>query len=243
MTKSWLRYFNLSDPYERKARFIPAVLSVLPLFPIAGAFGISFLGPLNFLLAGVGLAAVLAVLASHIASAFGNRLQERMWPDWPHDSPTNRFLQPDDESISKQQKLRWYQAIKELLNLDIAQAVEEGDNNEVRAVINDAVRELRNRLWKSPVGERVNLHNNDYGFARNFTGFRCVWLSLALVSLVGCWVKYGWHGGSIFWAIVSTAIAIGTLVLAYILPNYVRQKANHYAESFFAAVVKLRDME
>ena len=164
-------------------------------------------------------------------------------PTGPHDSPTNRFLHPDDKSISKQQKLRWYQAIKELLNLDIAQAVEEGDNNEVRAVINDAVRELRNRLWKSPVAERVNLHNNDYGFARNFTGFQGIWLSLALVSLVGCWINYGRYDGSIFWAIVSTAIAVGTLVLAYILPNYVRQKANHYAESFFAAVVKLRNIE
>ena len=239
MKKPWLHYVNLSDPYERKTRFIPAALSLLPLFPVASAFGVPFLGSAKFLLSGVGLAAILAVLASHLASAFGNRLQERMWPDWPHDAPTNRWLHPDDKSISRQQKQLWYQAIKELLSLDIAQAVETGDDNEVRAVINDAVRELRNRLWKSPVAERVSLHNNDYGFARNFTGFRYVWLSLALVSFVGCWINYGWHNGSIFWAIVSTVIAMGTMVLAFILPNYVRQKANHYAESFFAAVVKL----
>ena len=243
MKKRWLHYVNLSDAYERKARFIPAMLSVVPLFPVTSAFGVSFLGPVKFLLSGVGLAAVLAVLASHLASAFGNRLQTRMWPDWPHDAPTNRWLHPDDMSVSRQQKRLWYQAIKELLGLDIAQAVEAGDDNEVRAVINDAVGELRNRLWKSPVAERVRLHNNDYGFARNFTGFRSVWLSLAVVSLVGCWFSYGWYDGPIFWAIVSTAIAIGTLVMAYILPNYVRQKAKHYGESFFAAVVKLSTLK
>ena len=239
MKKPWLSYVSLSDPYERKTRFIPVVLSVLPLFPVASAFGVPFLGPLRLLLSGVGFAAVLAALASHVASAFGNRLQARMWPDWPHDAPTNRWLHPDDKSVSWQQKHRWYQAINDLLGLDIAQAIETGDDNEVRAVINDAVRELRNRLWKSPVAERVRLHNNDYGFARNFTGFRYVWLSFALISFVGCWISYCWYDGSIFWAIVSTVIVIGTMVLASILPNYVRQKADHYAESFFAAIVKL----
>ena len=33
VVKKWRSYANLSDHYDRKARFLPAVLSVLPLLP------------------------------------------------------------------------------------------------------------------------------------------------------------------------------------------------------------------
>jgi hypothetical protein len=41
--------------------------------------------------------------------------------------------------------------------------------------------------------------------------------------------------------IVSSVVAVGALVLATLLPAYVRKKAHYYAESFFAAVVALSD--
>ena len=239
MNKGWLNYLNLSDQYERKARFIPAALSVLPLWTVAVAFGIPILGIVKLLVSYVVFSTLLAVFASHLASAFGNRLQLKMWPDWPHDAPTNRWLHPDDNSTSDQQKNRWYQVIKDLVGLDIAQAVETGNKHEIRTVINDAVSELRSRLWKSPVGERVRLHNSDYGFARNLTGLRCVWITFAMASLVGCWVSNVWQNGSSLLAFTSTLIAVGTIILGRILPKYTRQKADRYAESFFAAVVDL----
>jgi hypothetical protein len=239
MTKSWLSYVNLSDHYERKARFLPAVLSVLPLLPLSAAFGGPLLEWVKLLGAGVGLAAVVAVAVSHVASACGNRLQDKLWPDWPHDAPTNRWLHPDEKSISVQQKQRWYEVIKDLLQLDIAYAVEAADPEELRAVINDAVQGLRNRLWKAPEAERVRLHNIDYGFARNLAGLSPVWITFALTSLAGCWVAYVWYGGAILWGIVSTIVALGSFALAGVLPRYVRRKAHYYAESFFAAVVAL----
>ncbi len=42
------------------------------------------------------------------------------------------------------------------------------------------------------------------------------------------------------WTIASTILAIGAYPLAfYVLPNYVRQKAEHYADSFFGALITL----
>src|SRR3954471_9085800 len=111
MTKGWLRYVNLSDPYERKARFLPAALSLLPLVPLSASMGAPFLDWMKILVGGVGLGAIVAVALSHAASACGNRLQESLWPAWPHDSPTNLWLRPDTRSVSSQQKTRWYQAI------------------------------------------------------------------------------------------------------------------------------------
>jgi hypothetical protein len=239
MNKSWLNYFNLSDHYERKARFLPAVLSLLPLLPVATTFGVPLLEWGKLLIAGVGLGAVVAVALSHVASACGNRLQEKLWPDWPHDSPTNRWLHPDEKSISVQQKQRWYQTIMNLVQIDIQKAVDAGDPDELKATINDAVKALRTRMWKTPEAERVQLHNVDYGFARNITGLRPVWMTFTLINLVGCWYAYIWNTGAIIWALVSTAISLGSLAMVILLPAYVRKRAHYYAESFFGAVVAL----
>jgi len=241
MNRSWLNYFNLSDHYERKARFLPAVLSVLPLLPMATTFGAPLLEWVKLLIAGAGLGAVVAVAVSHVASAFGNRLQDKLWPDWPHDAPTNRWLHPDEKLVSVQQKQRWYQATKRLVQIDIKKAVDAGEPDELKATINDAVKGLRSRIWKTPEAERAQLHNVDYGFARNLAGLRPVWITFALSSLVGCWYAHFWHNGAIPWAIVSSVVAVGALVLAALLPAYVHKKAHYYAESFFAAVVALSD--
>ncbi len=239
MNNSWLNYFNLSDHYERKARFLPAVLSVLPLLPVATTFGVPLLEWGKLLIAGVGLGAIVAVALSHVASAFVNRLQDILWPDWPHDAPTNRWLHPDEKSVSIQQKQQWYQAIMSLVQIDIQKAVDAEEPDGLKATINDAVKALRNRIWKTPEAERVQLHNVDYGFARNITGLRPVWMTFALSSLVGCWYAYIWDSGAILWAIVSTILAVGALAMATVLPAYVRKKAHYYAESFFGAVVAL----
>jgi len=241
MNKSWLNFVNLSDHFERKARFLPAVCSFLPLLPVGTTFGTPILEWGELLIAGVGIGAVMAVALSHFASAFGNRLQAKLWPDWPHDAPTNKWLHPDEKSVSMQQKQRWYQAIKNLVQIDIQKAVAAGEPDELKATINDSVKALRSYIWKKPEAERTQLHNIDYNYARNLTGLRSVWTTFALGSLIGCWYAYIWNNGSILWAIVSTVIAIGALVLATLLPSYVRKKAHYYAESFFAAVVTLSD--
>lgn len=241
MNKSWLNYVNLSDNYERKARFLPAVLSVLPLLPVAITFGAPLFEWVKLLIAGAGLGAVVAVAFSHVASAFGNRLQDKLWPDWPHDAPTNRWLHPDEKSVSVQQKQRWYQSIKSLVQIDIKKAVDAGEPDELKATINDAVKGLRGCIWKTPEAERAQLHNVDYGFARNLAGLQPVWASFAFINLAGCWYANIWHNGAILWAIVSSVVAVWALVLAALLPAYVRKKAHYYAESFFAAVVTLSD--
>ena len=241
MNKSWLNYVNLSDNYERKARFLPAVLSVLPLLPVAITFGAPLFEWVKLLIAGAGLGAVVAVAFSHVASAFGNRLQDKLWPDWPHDAPTNRWLHPDEKSVSVQQKQRWYQSIKSLVQIDIKKAVDAGEPDELKATINDAVKGLRGCIWNTPEAERAQLHNVDYGFARNLAGLQPVWASFAFINLAGCWYANIWHNGAILWAIVSSVVAVWALVLAALLPAYVRKKAHYYAESFFAAVVTLSD--
>jgi len=236
--KTWLNYFNLSDHYERKARFLPGLLSVMVLMPVSAAFDWPLSNWLNLLLVGVGSAAAVSVGLSHLASAAGNRFQEKLWPRWPHDAPTHLWLHPDDTSRSKQQKDVWYSAIKRLTNLDIPASFNHG-SNEIDSVINDAVSTLRYRLRNSEHADRLAIHNTDYGFARNFTGLRSIWLSFSVLSCGGCWYSYFFENGQLLWSIVASLIMTLSFVFAFwVLPKYVLQKARHYAESFFGALVE-----
>jgi len=240
MSGKWLSYVSLSDDYERKARFMPGLLSILPLLTLWAAYGGAWEQWLVCVLSGIGLGAVIAVLLSHIASAFGNRLQSRLWPDWPHDAPTNRWLHPQDKEVSAQQQSLWYHAIKALTGLDIESAVKQGNAEETKAVINDAVKALRTLFWKTPEAERVRLHNADYGFARNLTGLRPVWVLLATASALSCWAGYHLYDYPLVWCLVSTCIAVAAVPTGYwILPGYVRKKDHYYAESFFGALTVL----
>jgi hypothetical protein len=236
---SVLGFLNLSDSYERKARFLPGLLSAAFLLPLAAAAGVPLENWLMGLSVGAGLSAALAVGVSHLASAMGNKLQEKLWPRWPHDCPTNQWLHPNDTTRSNQQKQNWYAAIKRLTNLDIPAAAASGES-ELEAVINDAVSALRARLWKTRHSERVSIHNADYGFARNFAGLYPIWLAFAGLSCAGCWTVFASFAGLLVWCVIATGLLIASVPLAFVvLPPYVRQRATHYAESFFAAVIAL----
>lgn len=235
--KTWLSYTNLSDGYERKARFAPALLTVLFLTPLSLAFSGPLGGWVNVLVTGVGAGAVVAVGLSHVASAAGNRLQRRLWPHWPFDSPTNRWLHPDDRSRSKQQRDQWYDEVRQLTGLDIAALISEGDDgSEFERIINDAVSKIRYLLRNSEHGDRLRLHNADYGFARNLTGLCPVWLTFALMSIVGSWTSVWFVAGEVAIAVAASILFIGAILIAIILPSYVRIRADSYAESFFGAM-------
>ena len=103
----FLSFLNLTDAYERRARFMPAALTLLILVPTAIVLGIPLVGWMTTLLAGVGIGAVFAFGMSQISSAVGNWYQRSLYPDWPHDSPTNLRLMQDSKLASSQQRSIW----------------------------------------------------------------------------------------------------------------------------------------
>jgi len=240
MSKSIFSYLNLSDRYERKARLLPAVLTLLLLAPPLIVLELTVSNWVGTLLGGGGVSAVMAVALSHLSSAFGNRYQQYLWPLWPHDSPTNIWLSPDNSFRSAQQKKIWYGAIHRLTGLNIEEAIKAGDHEELKAVINDAVTSIRNQLWSLDIAVRLQINNEDYGFARNLAGLRWVWVVFSTISATSCWVLFYMSRGELIWAIISSIFLIISIILGFfVLPEYVKQKALHYAESFFAAMIEL----
>ena len=176
---------------------------------------------------------IFVVLIAHLASAFGNLLQSNIWPEWPHDAPTNHRLQPDGES-SVQQRLMWYKNIKDLTGLDIEATVRAGDIKETRAIIKDAIEIVRNQIKNGSRRDRHEHESINYGYARNLTGLRPVWLLFSLVSMVGCWAIYLFDNGLVLWPIMASLVPGLCFYLAFcVLPRYVKTRAHYYSEVFF----------
>lgn len=235
--KTVLKFFSIESPYRRVARFYPALATIALLLPAALMLGIPLSGWMVTMAAGGGLAVSTAAvgLLSHLAAAAGNRVQEQLYPRWPFDSPTNLRLSPTDERVSKQQKKKWYAAIVRLTGIDIESVA--GDKNEVERAINDAVVVLRTKVFhENKLAERLDMHNVDYGQMRNFAGLRPVWLLTSLASFAVCWVTYGVRHEHLAFPAVASALFVACLLAAFIIKDYVRHTARHYADSFFGAL-------
>jgi hypothetical protein len=231
------KYLSIDSPYRRVARFYPAVVTVAMLLPAAIMLGIPLNWWLIVLSSGGGLAIGTPVVAhmSHLASAAGNNAQEMLWPRWPFDSPTNARLHPCSTTTSKQQRERWYEAIRRLTGLDIASVGD--DAEEAERVINDAVVQLRTKVFEgNKLAERMDRYNADYGQTRNFAGLRPVWLLTSFSSFAGCWATYAVRQEHIAFPVIASVVFVGCVFAALVINGYVRITARHYADSFFGAL-------
>ena len=235
-----LDFLTLLDRYELKARLLPALLSSLVVAPTVAVLFSDSLGWPYSLSIGGGLGAACAVGLTYVASAAGRHYEKRLWPRWPHDAPTNRWLHPDDASCSQAQKQVWYSAIKRLLGLDILGAIAQGEPGELDLIINDAVRELRSQFRHKKIGALLSIHNEDYGFARNLAGLNLIcWIPTASLSAVIAWAAHFIVGAELIWGVLASSALVLCLLLLRILPSYVRQRADRYTENFFGALMQL----
>jgi hypothetical protein len=172
-------------------------------------------------------------LLSPLASAAGNPIQAKLYRKWPHDS-TNLRLHPSDNSASKRQKKRWYEAVQRLTGLDIAAVAE--DLEEATRVNNYSVVTLRTKGFEgNTLAERLDIHNADYVMTRNHAGLRPVWLLTSFASCVDCWVVLRRSGG------IPRPSGCRHGAVRRVHPRGadhrgLRHTARHYADSFFGAL-------
>ena len=236
-------FFNLSDDYERRARFAPAVLTLLVFVPTAMALGVPIIGWLGALVGGIGLSAIAGFGLSKISSAVGIAYQNSIFPNWPYDSPTNDRLSPLTTTVSTQQRTKWYQQIKAITGLDIG-SVDLQETEEIKQIVNDAITEIRTMLWRRPDTDRLQSQNVDYGFVRNFGGFWVAWLPIAVVNVLVCWTIYFGNGEALSWAVVSTVLFGFLSFYRFRMSKAaVLGKSEHYADSFFSTMPVLIDKQ
>lgn len=231
--KTWLNLWALSNEYERRARLAPALTALLPLLPLTFTLGGSLVGWGVSLGGTTGVVVLGWIALANFASAFGNRLQKQLWPDWPFDAPTNVRLMPDNPNTSPQQRAMWYAQIKKITRLDLQAEADKGDATAIRSTVNDSIERLRNHYRRRKSRARHDQESIRYGYARNLTGMRPVWLGLSFVACLGCWASYLWAEGALIWAIISTITPVLLALIGWVLPAFVRTRARYYCEVFF----------
>jgi hypothetical protein len=83
----------------------------------------------------------------------------------------------------------------------------------------------------------LDLHNGEYGFARNLAGLRWVMLSLAILGAAGSGTAWAAEHGSAWGSLINGLLLIFALSMFVWLPTYVERAGIRYAESFFSALL------
>lgn len=229
---SVLQFLKIADSYERKARFFPALIVVLPIVVFAMSLRLPDEGWLTKLLATGGAGGALVVALAHMASAAGNRFGDAFWKK-RGGLPTVRWLRTADADHSSQQKQQWYAAIKKLTGLDIPAAVT-AQPREEDAIISDAIRQLRNQIRGKPAAKMVDKHNEEYGFVRNLAGLRWVMLASSLLGVGGCALAWRFERGSVLGCVFDGCVLLYAGVMFFWLPKYVERAGERYAESLLS---------
>ena len=238
-----MNLLKLIDRYEVKARLFPALLACLPMTPGLAALGSTGLDWDSSLALEGGMVSICLLGLCYLASAAGNRYQRKLWPRWPHDAPTNRWLHPDDRHLSSQQKLIHYKQILDIVGLDIQHSSRTNDSIDLQQTINDAVRNLRQRFKSIDGRTLLQIHNEDYGFARNFGGLAPFWISFSILSAVLAWIAYIRTEAGLIWAVVAAITLVVAIAIVSPLKRFVHQRAEQYADTFLGTLAEVHNAQ
>lgn len=219
----------LSDRYEMRARLLPGMFAVVPLAVAAYAVAASSMGTLSSVGIAMSVEILLMLFAGHLSRVLGTGYEQRLFGGR---LPTTVWLS-DESPRSKQQREQWAGAIKQLTGLDI----QKGSCEERIRTVSDALAQLRAILRGDPAASMVQLHNEDYGFARNLAGLVPVWLGVSIAGFLVCagaaiLTEVSWLPAAIEMTLVVAAGAYG-----FLRRRAVTWAADRYAVSVLAAAL------
>jgi hypothetical protein len=228
-------FLKLADVYERKARLSPAFVTILPAIVLILSLKTGNESWVPKLIATGGVGGVLIIALAQFASAAGNRFSDKFWPP-KGGLPIVRWLRAADPDHSTAQKQQWYEAIKRLTGLDIPTTVAANPIEE-NAIIADAALQVRSKLRGKAVAKMLDIHNQEYGFARNLAGLRWVMLGFSVIGGAGCGTAWALDRGSAWGSLINGILLFIAVSMFFWLPGYVERAGTRYAESFFPALL------
>lgn len=232
---------QLTDDYNRKARFVPAVLVVLPIAVLA-VLAVPVLVTLWGKVAALVVAAGLPFVASQVVRDRGQRAQERLFQAWDG-APAEVMLRWRSGGPSAAVARRHILAAKHL-GIDLPDAAgEAADPDEADALYRAAVTALRERTRDGTAFPLLAQENITYGFRRNAYACRvpaiavCVLAAIAtlLIAASGM-LSLGWKQQTAlicFDALAATGWALWSS------RDAVRRAAEGYARQLLAALETL----
>ncbi len=240
---------RVTDPYERKARLWPALLTLLPMVV---AIWLLY-GPLLSVLTNV---AVLVAscgglyLLANICRERGKRLEPKLFENWGG-KPSTQLLRHRDKTIEGATKVRYHAFLSRRINTAFPDEAQELSNSGAAdEVYQSGVRWLLNQTRDTEKFGLLFAENISYGFRRNALGLRPVAFVVAIVAMAWVLVVQGVISFSSTQplnfaafatmpseAVVSIAASM-TMLCIWILvvtESYVRTAAFAYAETLLRA--------
>lgn len=238
-----MRWQEFVDGYDWKARLIPTGILLLPLFCTVYYFFPGLLAnPLQ--LAGSSLVSfALIYLASMFFRDRGVRYGRRFWAK-RGGLPSTRFCRIRDSHLSSDQKNRIQLAILQKFGIRLLSLEEECESPLIadRKII-DAFREVKEFLRRCDGCGLVDKHGAEYGFVRNLSASKMIFVVEAVTGFIVC----GFEGKWPHWNLNGGCLANVVLLLFWIpfawlvLPEMVTLNAETYAGRAWVAFLSVAE--
>jgi hypothetical protein len=182
------------DPYITYARFLPAILSALPLFVLWFFLAreaqwkdfLNFIISLKFL-GSISLSAVFLYGYSEFIRITSKHFERKYFTS-KRGFPTTYFMLYGDQTYSADYKTKFRERVNKTLRLETLEATGEiAQPQEAIARLNEAFNHIRLKVGK---GKLVLKHNIWYGFSRNLIGGSIYGAIFCIAEILLGWLAF-----------------------------------------------------
>lgn len=234
------------DKYERQARLVPGLLSLLPIAITVMALGLRQAPVVSGVVSLLSLAGGPVLLAD-IVRRMGLKAQRDLWLAWGG-APTTIALRLRETTPNAVQRDLWRKAVQKVTGMQLASGRSE-DANPVRAdqTIETAVSRIRELTRDDQRFYMVQTENRGYGYRRNLYAIRALGRVVALLGLLvilgfALWPLINGKHPDLRIAYILGFILDALIMLGWYLlpsPGQVREAGDKYAHQLLQAAVTL----
>jgi len=236
---------NPFDKYERTARVYPALIVGSPAL-VAAAMTMPTLPSQTITTNAVTAAFLLAFLyaLTQVVRVAGRKIEKQLWPGWGG-PPSTRIMMWCDTTMSDQWKEHAHAIVLSALSVELRSKRREPHHlDDAKKLIADAFVQVKTILdLEKPEGTH-QVHNIEYGFARNLLGASSpIGVVIAVIAAAWCvaflFIEPSWLpvGG------IAVCLILGVLfwlAKKFWLPNLVKISADRYAEKAWTTFIEVR---
>lgn len=234
------------DEYTLKARYLPALIVVLPLWL---AFAVWFPPDKQFtgVFASAGMTLVFGTLLAQLGRDAGKRRQKELFEEWGG-PPTTRALAYCTRVVNHVTLARCHAALRKLvpgLALPADEAAERVDWDAARQGYESACDYLRGATRDKDKFKLVYAENVNFGFRRNLWAMKPTGIGLTIIAMV-CVGVHAWlscqHGEQVSGLEAASMVLCVALLILWALRftrQWVRLAADEYSSHLVAAAAEL----
>ena len=221
---------EIFDPYELRARILPALVIVSPLiFP--GLALIQAISPnlATSALSGIGLLPLIYILSLAVRD-IGKIKEPKIWASWGG-PPSTRFMRFNNQMFSNDIRSAIAMAVKQRFSIGLNDA--SLTSAELDQRIEDSFRLVRQRVRQRDPDGVWYKHNAEYGFLRNLYASCWLWAIFGGIVAIVSGAFFYISSDTLYGVILLLGILfilLAWILYQFVLPGLLRTAADRYAE-------------